>query len=111
MGHPTSLPVIAERILSGLSEASRHALGMLYLLDRERECFRLVNVSTPTHSIAAPPVVPLKHPLVQQLVDRQDILDSSMLADSLCTTSFDNTTDAQFATLSHRSGHPVTAPE
>ena len=99
MGHPTSLPIIAERILSGLSEASRHALGLLYLLDRERECFRLVNVPTPTPSIGAPPVVPLKHPLIQQLADRQDILDSSVLADSLCTTSFDNTTDAQFSTL------------
>ncbi|MEK9142523.1 MAG: histidine kinase dimerization/phospho-acceptor domain-containing protein, partial [Nitrospirota bacterium] len=99
MGHATSLPIIAERILSGFSEASRHSQGLLYLLDRERECFRLVSVPTPTPSIAAPPIVPLNHPLVQQLADRQDILDSSVLADSLCTTSRDNTTEAQFATL------------
>jgi signal transduction histidine kinase len=99
IGHPTSLPIIAERILSGLSEASRHPLGLLYLLDRERECFRLVNVPTPTSLIAAPLVVPLKHPLVQQLADRQDILNSSLLADSLRTTLLDNTADAQFATL------------
>ncbi len=98
MGHPTSLPIIAERILSGFSEASRHSQGLLYLLDRERECFCLVSVPTPTPSIA-PPVIPFKHPLVQQLADRQDILDSSLLADSLHTTSWDNTTDAQFATL------------
>ena len=99
MGHATSLPIIAERILSGFPEASRHSQGLLYLLDRERECFRLVSVPTPTPSIAAPPIVPLNHPLVQQLADRQDILDSSVLADSLCTTSRDNTTEAQFATL------------
>jgi len=98
-GHPTSLPIIAERILSGLSDASRHSQGLLYLLDRERECFRLVNIPTPTPSITAPPVVPLNHPLVQQLADRQDILDSSVLADSLRTTLLDNTTEAQFATL------------
>ena len=99
MGHPTSLPVIAERILSGLSEVSRHSQGVLYLLDRERERFCQVVVPTPTPLIAAPPVVPLNHPLVQQLAHRQDILDSSVLADSLCTASLDNTTDAQFATL------------
>ncbi|TKB69368.1 MAG: hypothetical protein E8D52_10460 [Nitrospira sp.] len=98
IGHPTSLPIIAERILSGLSDASRHPLGLLYLLDRERECFRLVNVPTPTSLIAAPLVVPLKHPLVQQLADRKDILNSSLLADSLRTTLLDNTADAQFAT-------------
>ncbi|THJ16390.1 MAG: hypothetical protein CAF42_014625 [Nitrospira sp. CG24B] len=99
IGHPTSLSIIAERILSGLSDASRHAQGLLYLLDHERECFRLVSVPTPTPLIAAPPVVPLKHPLVQQLADRQDILDSSVLADSLRTTLLDNTADASFATL------------
>ncbi len=99
IGYSTSLPIIAERILSGLSEASRHSQGLLYLLDRERECFRLVDVPTSTPSIAAPLVVPLKHPLVQQLADRQDILDSSVLADSLRTTLLDNTADAQFATL------------
>ena len=99
IGHPTSLSIIAERILSGLSDASRHSQGLLYLLDRERECFHLVSVPTPTPFIAAPPVVPLKHPLVQQLADRQDILDSSVLADSLRTTLLDNTADASFATL------------
>ncbi|MBH0203202.1 MAG: GAF domain-containing protein [Nitrospira sp.] len=99
MGHPTSLPVIAERILSGLSEASRHSQGLLYLRERERECFRLVSIPTATPSIAAPPVVPLRHPLVQQLADRQDILDSSVLADSLRTTVRDNITDAHFAAL------------
>jgi signal transduction histidine kinase len=99
MGHPTSLPLIAERILSGLSEASRHSQGILYLLDRERERFCLVTIPTPTPSLAAPPVVPFTHPLVQQLTDRQDILDSSALADSLHPASLDDPTDAQFAGL------------
>lgn len=98
IGYATSVPLIAERILSGFSEASRHSHGLLYLFDRERECFRLVDVPPPTPSIA-PPVVPLNHPLVQQLADRQDILDSSLLADPLCMGSSDNTTDARFAML------------
>ena len=99
MGHPTSLPITAARILSGLSDASRHSQGLLYLLDRERESFHLVIVHTPTPSSATPPVVPLRHPLVQQLANRQDILDSSALADSLDRTSPDNAGDPQFATL------------
>jgi len=100
MGHPTSLPVIAERILSGLSEVSQHSQGVLYLLDRERECFCRVISQTQIPSIAAPPVVPLNYPLVQRLADHQDILDSSVLIDSLCRASLDNTAmDAQLATL------------
>jgi signal transduction histidine kinase len=99
MGHPTSLPILTERILSGLFEASGHSQGVLYLLDRERECFGLVTVHRPTPSIAAPPVVLFTHPLVQQLADRQDILDSSALADSLYKASLDNATGAQFATF------------
>jgi signal transduction histidine kinase len=83
MGHPTSLPIIAERILSGLSETSRHSHGVLYLLDRERECFRRVVSQAQIPSVAASPVVSLDHPLVQQLAHSQDILDSSALADSL----------------------------
>ena len=99
MGHPTSLPIIAERILSGLSEASQHDQGVLYLLDRERGRFCLVTAYPPTPSPVALPLVPFTHPLVQQLTDRQDILDSSALADSLYTAPLDNETDAQFATL------------
>ena len=107
MGHPTSLPLIAERILSGLSEASRHSQGVLYLLDRERERFCLVTIPTPTPSIAAPPVVPFTHPLVQQLADRQNILDSCALADSLYPASLDNPTDAQFAGLPNNLAIPL----
>jgi signal transduction histidine kinase len=100
IGHPTSLPVIAERILSGLCDVSRHSHGLLYLLDREHERFRQVVLHAPTPSIAAPPVVPLQHPLVQKLTYRQDILASPALADSLYEASWDGTTDAQFDTLS-----------
>lgn len=99
MGHPTSLPVIAERILSGLSDVSRHSQGVLYLLERERFC--PVVSQAEGSSIAAFPVLPLDHPLVQQLAHHQDILDSPALTDSLCRGSLDNATEAQLAT------HPV----
>lgn len=107
MGHPTSLPIIAERILAGLSDASRHSQGLLYLLDRERESFHLVIVRTPTPSSAAPPIVSLKHPLVQQLTDRQDILDSSTLTDSFDKASSDHAAHAQFAPLPFKLAIPL----
>lgn len=100
MGHPTSLPIIAERILSGLSEVSQHSQGVLYLFDRERECFCQVVSQAQIPSTAASPVVPLNHPLVQQLAHHQDILESSALNDSLYRASLDNTAFAQLAALS-----------
>lgn len=99
MGHATSLPVIAERILSGLSEVSRYSLGVLYVFDRERDCFRRVVSQSQIPSIAAPPIIPLNHPLVQQLAHHQDILDLSALADSGCSASLDDTAGAKFVTL------------
>jgi signal transduction histidine kinase len=99
MGHPTSLPVIAERILSGLSEVSQHSKGVLYLLDRERECFCQVVSQAQIPLIAASPAFPLNHPLVQLLDHHQGILDSSALTDSLCRASLDDTTDSQLTTL------------
>lgn len=99
MGHPTSLPIIAERILSGLSEVSQLPHGVLYLFDRERECFYQVVSQGQISSTAASPIVSLNHPLVQQLTHRQDILDSSAPTDSLYSASLDNTTGAQLATL------------
>jgi signal transduction histidine kinase len=85
MGHPTSLPVITERILSGLSEVSQHSQGVLYLFDRERECFCQV-VSHVQIPLIAFPVFPLNHPLVQRLAHHQGILSSSALTDSQLAT-------------------------
>lgn len=100
MGHPTSLPVIAKRILSGLSEASQHSQGMLYLFDRDRECFCHVASQAQVPSMVESPIVALNHPLVQQLVHHQDILDSSAVTDSLRRGSLDNTENTDLAALS-----------
>ncbi len=99
MGHPTSLPVIAERILSSLLEVSRHSQGIFYLLDPERERFRHIVTQAQIPSIAAPLTVTVNHPLVRRLAYRQEILDSSDLDESLYNASSDNLTDAQFAAL------------
>lgn len=99
MGHPTSLPVIAERILSSLSEVSRRSQGIFYLLDPERERFRHIVTHAQIPSIAAPLVVAVDHPLVQRLAYRQEILDSSELDESSYRASSDSVTDTQFAAL------------
>ncbi len=107
MEHPTSLPIIVERILSGLSEVSGYSQSTLYLFDRERECFcQMVSQAQPL-SITAFPPVPLQHPLVQQLTHRQDILDSSALTDSLCGTSLNNTLGGQHATFPNNLAIPL----
>ncbi len=99
LGRPTSLPVITERILSGLSEVARHSQGILYLFNRERECFCQVVSQGQMPSLAASSVVPLDHPFIQHLAHHQDILDSSALIDSLCRASSDNPMSAQLTTL------------
>ena len=83
MGHITSLSVIAERILSGLSEVVRYQQGSLYLVERERERFRRLVAQGSAHAQSAPPVVPLDHPLVHQLAQHHQILDRSIFADGI----------------------------
>lgn len=98
LGYSTSLPVIAERILSGLSEVSRYSQGVLYLLDRERE--RFYQVVSPKQALSiTSPIIPLNHPLVQQLAHHQDILDSSALIASFSEASLDKAMDPQLASL------------
>jgi signal transduction histidine kinase len=99
MGNQTSLPAVAECIISGLSEVSRHSEGILYLLDRERERFCLVTSPTQTFSKAISPVVSLTHPLVQRLTHHRDILDSSALTETLHGVSSDNATGSLLSTF------------
>lgn len=75
MGHITSLPAIADRILSGLSEITRARQGALYLIEREREHFHRLAVQGADHSEPPPSTVPLDHPLVHQLTQHQQILN------------------------------------
>jgi signal transduction histidine kinase len=75
MGHITSLPVIADRILSGLSEITQTQQGALYLIERERERFRRLAVQGTGHTESPPSTVSLDHPLVHQLTQHQQILN------------------------------------
>lgn len=91
MGHITSLPVIAERILSGLSEVARCQQGSLYLVERERERFRRLVAQGPAHAKSTPPVVPLDHPLLHRFAQRQEILDGFTCAQGPHSKTTDDT--------------------
>ena len=71
MGQMTNLSVIAERILSGLSDVTNSGIGALYLVEREREQYRRLA----THDPRCPPTLCFQHPLVQHLITDQQILD------------------------------------
>ena len=90
MGHITTLSVIAERILSGLSEVVRYPEGSLYLIEREREQFRRFVTQGSTHENSAPPAVPLEHPFVRQLTQHQQILDRSVFTVGTVSTAMDD---------------------
>lgn len=74
MGQITNLSVIAERILSGLSDVTQCQEGSLYLIEREHERFRRLMAQGSGHPAAAPPTIPLAHPLVRHLSEQQQIL-------------------------------------
>jgi signal transduction histidine kinase len=77
LGHPTKLPIIAERILVGLLNVSQHAHGMLYLLDPDHGIYRHVLSHGTFETTAAPPTIACSHPLVQGLARSRQILHAS----------------------------------
>lgn len=92
MGHPISLPAVAERILAGLLEVSQSSHGALYLLDQEQ--YRHVRSYGQLDTHSAPSVVALSDPLIQTLVQCQQILapanpasNSSMFSVEAATTT------------------------
>ncbi|MBI3356451.1 MAG: GAF domain-containing protein [Nitrospirae bacterium] len=90
MGRITNLSMIADRILSGLSEVAQYQQGSLYLVERERERFRRLVARGAAHESSVPPVISLDHPLVQELARHQQILDIFMLADGTHSNAIDD---------------------
>lgn len=99
MEHPTKLPVIAERILRGLSEVSQSSHGSLYLLDHDHERYCHVFSHGTLETIALPPAITLSHPLVQSLVRCHQVLDTSNPASIHPTVSCETTTNTLLGTV------------
>jgi len=107
MGQITSLPVIAERILSGLAEVTRHRQGSLYLVEREHERFRRLVAQGSAHAASAPPTVPLDHPLVRQLAQHHQIVNKSTYAHGASMASTDSTLFPIFESLRSKLAVPL----
>jgi signal transduction histidine kinase len=80
MGHPTTLPVVAERILAGLLDISQSSHGAMFLFDHDHERYRHVRSHGQLDTISVVPVAPLSDPLVQKLVQCHQILGPASLA-------------------------------
>lgn len=79
MGQLTNLSNIAERILSELAAVAQCEEWSLYLVDRERELYRLLTVPGTQGTIdraPTPPTIPCSHPLVRHLSEVQHIFDT-----------------------------------
>jgi signal transduction histidine kinase len=99
LGHPTELPVIAERILAGLLEVSQCSHGTLYLLDHDHERYCHVLSHGTLDRTAAPPTIVCSHPLVQSLVRCHQILHASNSTFVHPTISRETTADNLFGTV------------
>ena len=107
MGHPTKLPVIAERILTGLLEASQSSHGALYLLDHDHERYCHVYSHGTLDPSTAPPTVPLSHPLVQSLVRCHQIHEASNSDVIRPTVSLETTRDNLIGTVPLKQAIPL----
>ncbi|MBX3335090.1 MAG: hypothetical protein KF876_13270 [Nitrospira sp.] len=107
LGHPTKLPVMAERILTGLLEVSQSSHGALYLLDHDHERYCHVCSHGTLDSTPTPPAIPLSHPLVQSLLQCHQIHDVSNSDIIRPTVSLETTTDNLFGTAPLKQAIPL----
>lgn len=77
VGQIISLPLLAERILSGLCQATYLPNGSLYLGDHNHQHFRCAAVHGQGFGKSIPPTIPSDHPLIRQLARQQHILGTS----------------------------------
>ncbi|HEX5645612.1 MAG TPA: ATP-binding protein [Nitrospira sp.] len=84
LGRLTTLPAIAERVLSELLDLSHYPNGILYLTEHEHADFRKLAGHGSDQMHAAPATLSLRHPLIEQLVGAQQKQDESLY--SLLTT-------------------------
>jgi signal transduction histidine kinase len=68
LGRLTTLPAIAERVLTELLELSHHPDGILYLAEHEHADFRRLAEFGSDRMHEAPPTLTLHHPLIEQLL-------------------------------------------
>lgn len=78
IGEITSIPAIAERVLSVLSEIAQYRQSSFYLAEHERTQFSRLSVQGSPHAESTPPKLAVNHPLVRLLDQHRQILDPSV---------------------------------
>lgn len=77
IGEITSIPAIAERVLSVLSEIAQYGQSSFYLAEHEHADFRRLASQGPANAESIPPMLAVTHPLVRLLDQHRQILDPS----------------------------------
>jgi signal transduction histidine kinase len=80
LGQLTTLPAIADRVLSELLEIAHCPDGTLYLAEHEHADFRRVTAHESDQAHATPATLSLRHPLIEQLARNQQVRDASIYA-------------------------------
>lgn len=78
LGRLTTLPAIAERVLSELLELSHYPNGILYVTEHEYADFRRLAGHGSDQIHAAPATLSLRHPLIEPLVRNPQDHDESL---------------------------------
>jgi signal transduction histidine kinase len=80
LGQRTTLPAIAERVLSELLEIAHYPDGTLYLAEHEYADFRRLAEHGSNQTQAAPATLSRRHPLIDQLAHNQQRGEDSCYA-------------------------------
>jgi len=87
LGTMTDLTAIGNRIIQELCRAGATTHGALFLLDREHECYRRVNMVGPIASTLMPSTLDVGHPLPHHLLTTNRIMTQDDLARDLQETN------------------------
>ena len=74
LGAMTDLTILGNRIIQELCRVSSTTHGVLFLLDREHECYRRASMLGPVDPIRIPPTLAVSHSLPRHLLETNRIM-------------------------------------
>jgi signal transduction histidine kinase len=80
LGAMTDLLTLGNRIIHELCHAGATTHGVLFLLDREHECYRRASMVGPVAPALIPPILDISHPLPLHLLGTNRIMTQTDLA-------------------------------
>lgn len=89
LGAMTDLATLGNRILQELCRAGGATHGVLFLLDREHECYRCANIIGAIAPALVPPALTISHPLPHHLLTTDSIMTQAESAADLRGDDFE----------------------